>query len=35
VGGDEIRELLERLGDEPTGQVLPVDNEVYRPLDSG
>jgi hypothetical protein len=35
LGGDEVRELLDRLGYQPTGQVLPVDNEVYRPLDRG
>jgi FkbM family methyltransferase len=31
VAGDEVRELLGRLGYESTGQVLPVANEVYRP----
>jgi FkbM family methyltransferase len=30
VDGDEVREYLDRLGYEPTGQVLPVANEVYR-----
>jgi Methyltransferase FkbM domain len=32
VDGDEVRDLLERLGYQPTGQVLPVANEVYRPV---
>jgi hypothetical protein len=31
VDGDEVRGLLGRLGYEPTGRVLPVANEVYRP----
>ena len=31
VGGDKVREYLDRLGYESTGQVLPVANEVYRP----
>jgi hypothetical protein len=31
VDGDEDRGLLGRLGHEPTGQVLAVANEVYRP----
>jgi len=31
VDGDEVREYLDRLGYEATGQVLPVANEVYRP----
>jgi FkbM family methyltransferase len=31
VDGDEVRELLWRLGCEPTGLVLPVANELYRP----
>jgi FkbM family methyltransferase len=31
VNGDELREYLDRLGYESTGQVLPVANEVYRP----
>ena len=31
VDGDEVREYLNRLGDQSTGQVLPVANEVYRP----
>jgi FkbM family methyltransferase len=30
MDGDEVREYLDRLGYEPTGQVLPVANEVYR-----
>jgi FkbM family methyltransferase len=30
VGGDKVREYLDRLGYESTGQVLPVANEVYR-----
>jgi hypothetical protein len=32
VDGDEVRGLLDRLGYGSTGQVLPVANEVYRPL---
>jgi FkbM family methyltransferase len=31
VDGDEVREYLNRLGYQSTGQVLPVANEVYRP----
>lgn len=31
VAGDEVREYLDRLGYQSTGQVLPVANEVYRP----
>jgi FkbM family methyltransferase len=31
VGDDEVREYLDRLGYEATGQVLPVANEVWRP----
>ena len=31
VDGDEVREYLNRLGDQSTGQVLPVANEAYRP----
>ena len=31
VHGDEVREYLNRLGYQSTGQVLPVANEVYRP----
>jgi hypothetical protein len=31
VDGDQVRRLLGRLGYEPTGQVLAVANEVYRP----
>ena len=34
-GGDEVRELLDRLGDQPAGQVLPVGNQVYRPRYKG
>ena len=30
VGCDKVREYLDRLGYESTGQVLPVANEVYR-----
>jgi indole-3-glycerol phosphate synthase len=33
VDGDEVRGLLGRLGYEPTGQVLAVANEVYRPVE--
>ena len=32
VDGDEVGDLLERLGYQPTGQVLPVANDVYRPV---
>jgi len=31
LDADEVREYLDRLGYESTGQVLPVANEVYRP----
>ena len=31
VAGDEVREYLDRLGYQSTGQVLPAANEVYRP----
>jgi FkbM family methyltransferase len=31
VGGDMVRAYLDRLGYQPTGHVLPVANEVYRP----
>jgi FkbM family methyltransferase len=31
VDGDEVREYLNRLGYQSSGQVLPVANEVYRP----
>jgi FkbM family methyltransferase len=31
VDGDEVRQCLDRLGYQATGQVLPVANEVYRP----
>jgi hypothetical protein len=31
VGGEAVRALLERVGYQPTGQILPVANQVYRP----
>jgi FkbM family methyltransferase len=31
VDGDQVRALLDRLGYQRTGQVLPVANELYRP----
>jgi hypothetical protein len=31
VHGGQVRALLDRLGYERTGQVLPVANELYRP----
>ena len=34
VHGDQIHLLLRQLGYEPTGQVLPVANELYRPAPS-